>query len=131
MQIGGGTQQATDISYISVRQATLPAVGGGGGGAQSAGNTGGSGGGGAATPVSAPRVGRTVSVRAPVDAATGRRARRPCVVSRHRSTAAIALVAAKPAIASGLLSTVVIVFREGTTFFADDLQELVAVFCSD
>jgi hypothetical protein len=46
MQIGGGTQQATDISYISVRQASLPAVGGGFGGAQAVGNAGGSGGGG-------------------------------------------------------------------------------------
>jgi hypothetical protein len=46
LQIGGGTQQATDISYISVRQATLPTTGGGygGDGAGSAG-TGGSGGG--------------------------------------------------------------------------------------
>ena len=46
MQVGGGTQQPTDISYISVRQASLPATGGGYGGAQAAGNAGGSGGGG-------------------------------------------------------------------------------------
>ena len=48
MQIGGGTQQATDISYISVRQATLPTVGGGRGASEgdSGSNTGGSGGGG-------------------------------------------------------------------------------------
>ena len=51
MQIGGGTQQATDISYISVRQATSPAFGGGGGGGVSnsstyqSGLSGGSGGG--------------------------------------------------------------------------------------
>ena len=47
MQIGGGTQQATDISFISVRQATLPTVGGGYGtdGAGGAGGSGGSGGG--------------------------------------------------------------------------------------
>ena len=52
IQIGGGTQQATDFSYISVRQATLPATGGGFGGSESAtagyrvGGAGGSGGGG-------------------------------------------------------------------------------------
>ena len=48
MQIGGGTQQATDISYISVRQASLPATGGGRGASEgdSGSNTGGSGGGG-------------------------------------------------------------------------------------
>jgi len=51
MQVGGGTQQPTDISYISVRQATLPATGGGGGGGVSNSSTyqsglnGGSGGG--------------------------------------------------------------------------------------
>jgi hypothetical protein len=47
MQIGGGTQQPTDISYISVRQATLPTTGGGYGtdGAGGAGGSGGSGGG--------------------------------------------------------------------------------------
>ena len=51
MQVGGGTQQATDISYISIRQATLPAFGGGSGGSESAtagwrnGGNGGSGGG--------------------------------------------------------------------------------------
>ena len=56
MQVGGGTQQPTDISYISVRQASLPAFGGGGGGnastdtsANVAGANGGSGGGGGAT----------------------------------------------------------------------------------
>ena len=52
MQIGGGTQQRTDISYISVRQASLPAFGGGNGGSESGtaghriGGNGGSGGGG-------------------------------------------------------------------------------------
>lgn len=51
IQIGGGTQQATDFSYISVRQATLPAFGGGYGGSESStvgwrtGGNGGSGGG--------------------------------------------------------------------------------------
>ena len=56
MQVGGGTQQPTDISYISVRQASLPTFGGGGGGnastdtsANVAGANGGSGGGGGAT----------------------------------------------------------------------------------
>ena len=56
LQIGGGTQQPTDISYISVRQATLPTFGGGGGGnastdtsANVAGANGGSGGGGGST----------------------------------------------------------------------------------
>ena len=48
MQIGGGTQQATDISFISVRQATLPTVGGGRGASEgdAGSQTGGSGGGG-------------------------------------------------------------------------------------
>jgi len=51
LQIGGGTQQPTDISYISVRQASLPTVGGGYGGSESVttawgnGGNGGSGGG--------------------------------------------------------------------------------------
>ena len=51
MQIGGGGGQATDITYISVRQASLPAVGGGAGGSESGtasvenGSNGGSGGG--------------------------------------------------------------------------------------
>ena len=46
LQIGGGTQQATDISYISVRQATLPTIGGGyGGDGAGAATSGGSGGG--------------------------------------------------------------------------------------
>jgi hypothetical protein len=51
LQVGGGTQQITDITYISVRQASLPAFGGGYGGSESAtvawrqGGNGGSGGG--------------------------------------------------------------------------------------
>lgn len=46
LQIGGGTQQATDISYISVRQATLSTIGGGyGGDGAGAAAGGGSGGG--------------------------------------------------------------------------------------
>jgi hypothetical protein len=51
LQVGGGTQQATDITYISVRQSSLPAFGGGAGGSESGtpsvenGSNGGSGGG--------------------------------------------------------------------------------------
>jgi hypothetical protein len=51
LQVGGGTQQITDITYISVRQASLPAFGGGYGGSESGttawgnGGNGGSGGG--------------------------------------------------------------------------------------
>ena len=46
LQVGNGTGQITDISFISVRPTTISAFGGGGGGAQSNGLSGGSGGGG-------------------------------------------------------------------------------------